>query len=96
MDFYKARRQLINELERVIHKKKGQSVKIDSFCLEVARTYGFGSKIVMAVLEQYKGIGRITISDDETEFYVIDHSKEEEKKVSEEENDESKEEVKEE
>ena len=70
MDFYKGRRQLMGEIERIILRMKGKSVNIDSFSLEIARTYGFGDKIVLKVLKQYESAGKIKIIGDE--FLIVD------------------------
>jgi len=70
MDFYKARRQLIAEIERIITKLKGESIKIDSLSLEISRNYGFGKGIVMNILKQYEAAGKIEIIGNE--FLVVD------------------------
>ena len=70
MDFYKARRQLIAEIERIITKLKGESIKIDSLSLEISRNYGFGKGIVMNILKQYEAAGKIEIIGNE--FLVLD------------------------
>jgi len=73
MDFYKSRRQLMAELERISMKMKGESINIDSFSLEIARNFGFGNRIIMNVLKQYESAGKIKIIGDE--FLVIDSFK---------------------
>jgi hypothetical protein len=69
MDYYKAKRRLIIDLETLFLQNKGGRIELAGILYAMVKRYGFGERSIVTVLKLFEERGIISVKDDT--IYVL-------------------------